>query len=319
MFMFSGCEEKVIASIYLDGKYIEIETLFEIDSKPISLLEYNYYFQTEVYNWRLSDSDPYWYNNKENLDIVKERALDDIRYEYAKNKLAESLGLGLTKKDISNVNKAFKEEQKKYSSYKEFQKKLYDGDMDEALYRVLMQRSLITEKIYEYYFGDNGISKISNQDVIDNIKENYIRYKQIYIKLDYDGTETNKKLAEDLLEQLKNGADFNTLMRQYSRDVLSFTNENGYYEKKSSDLELIKILSAIPEGELADVVHKTDRGYFIFLRLEMNDEINKDITTLRSNMEIEMLDNLVNEFFENQDVKIISQYYDDITVGNVGF
>lgn len=311
-FCVAGCTKKMeVQSLLIDGEYVPVDTLLKIDSREISLFEYRYYYSMIKTDMDLGD-EQYWEKNEGSLEELKKTVLEHIQYAYAKYELADALGIELKKENRNNVNSLLKEYKAASGSNQAFENDLKDAMLDEALFRKLLESDELSSMIYDYYFGDNGVNQLSTSDIQNYVYENYIHYKQIYVRFDYDGTQTNKQLMDSIIEQLDNGGDFTTLMKKYSRDPNVSSYPNGYYAVKNYDSDLVKHLSALEEGTYSGVITGTS-GYYIYLRLGFDDDVLKNIDTFREEMENNFLDDLLQEYIDKQNIEIVSEYYDDIS------
>ena len=311
-FCIAGCTKKMeVQSLLIEGEYVPVDTLLKIDSREISLFEYRYYYSMIKTDMDLGD-EQYWEKNEGSLEELKKTVLEHIQYAYAKYELADALGIELKKENRNNVNSLLKEYKAASGSNEAFENDLKDAMLDEALFRKLLESDELSSMIYDYYFGDNGVNQLSTSDILNYVYENYIHYKQIYVRFDYDGTQTNKQLMDSIIEQLDNGGDFTTLMKKYSRDPNVSSYPNGYYAVKNYDSDLVKHLSALEEGTYSGVITGTS-GYYIYLRLGFDDDVLKNIDTFREEMENNFLDDLLQEYIDKQNIEIVSEYYDDIS------
>ena len=311
----SGCTKKMtVQSILIDGQMVPVQTLLKIDSNEISLFEYRYYFASARDSVESdSDSD---ISDEDKLEKIKSDALDTIRNAYARYALTNDLGIKLTKENYKNVNDKIKQYKSVSGGDSAYRKDLAEAYLDEALFEKLLQADELSALIYDYYFGDDGINKLSVQAVTDYVHENYIHYKQIYVRFDYDGTDTNKKLMESIIKQLDEGADFGELMKKYSRDQNVSLYPNGYYAEKDYDSSLVKNLSSLEPGTYSGLI-TGDSGYYIYMRLDFDDDVLKNIDTFRSAMESSILNGIIKEYIEKQKTEIVSDYYYKINADNI--
>lgn len=304
----SGCTKKMtVQSILIDGQQIPVDVLIKINDDEISLFEYRYYFAVTMNN---SDSDDM------SAEDIRNEALTLIRNTYARYALAEELGIKLKKENNQTIKSTVKQYKEECGGNEQYKAALAEVYLDEALFEKLLQTDELSSLIYDYYFGDNGINKLSVSDITDYVSENYIHYMQIYVRFDYDGTQTNKQLMDSLKAQLDNGADFSELMLKYSRDDNVSLYPGGYYAEKDYDSDLLKNLFMLETGEHSDVITGKS-GYYIYKRLDIDDDVLKNIDTFRSAMETSILNDLIEDITDKQSVKIVSEYYNKIDAGSI--
>lgn len=180
--------------------------------------------------------------------------------------------------------------------------------------------------------------KVTDEDVDTKYKEDYIMTKHIVIMtnaseepIDIEDVDTSgeaeytdetdeqkdlpapktqeeldadaKNTAKDVLNQLKDGAVFDTLMKQYSQDLDSEGNLNspaGYVFKKGDMVpEFEEAAYSLKEGEFTQELVKTDYGYHIIIRLVLptsGEEYDATIEKVESNLQTDKMDNLINKW-----------------------
>ena len=165
-------------------------------------------------------------------------------------------------------------------------------------YQNFMYISQCYQALNDYYFGENGANAPSDEDIQKYYEENYITAKHILIStVDPASGETKrtdeeaKKEAQSILDRIKAGEDFDTLMNEYSEDTGLSNNPNGYtFTEGQMVTEFYDGAKALAEDEVSELV-KSDYGYHIILRkdlaaaLESNPEkkvelAQKHLTTL---------------------------------------
>ena len=307
-----ACSPKASScSLSIDGNIIPVGTLLKVNGNAVSLFEYRYYYVLAKETLDGGD-DAYWDSEDADIEAFDELVMDNVKYYYALKKAVSDLGLKLSsanKKNISTNVKNFKKNTMNGMNYKEYLDSLY---MDEYLLEQYYTQQEYYSVLREYYFGEGGPNEVSKQDVVDYVSENYHRYKQIYIRYDYDGTETNKQFAYSLVDQLENGADFDVLMNKYTRDPTASSNPNGYYAQIIEGSTLTDTLSALEINGISGV-KENEHGYFIYKRLDMDNDVYTNLDTFRENMELEFISSVLQAYVENADVQIVSEYYNSIS------
>lgn len=311
MSCMAGCTDKMTTwSLVIDGENIPVDTLITINSEKISLFEYRFYFAS-LKETADDGDDSYWVSNQDARDKLIKDTLNAIRYDYAKAELAKSLGLENNKNDKSTINSYIKEYKSMYTS-SEWQDLLEDSYMDEAFYRKYNLEMLYDSKIEDYYFGDNGEYKLDVSKVLEYM-QGYYHYKYIYVKFDYDDTQTNKELITSLSEQLANGAKFEDLMI-YSRDYTEDFAKAGYYMKKDGVSPVIDAVSKLEVGETSEIIEQ-DNGYYIYKRYDVTeDEAKQNLTEFKEQYMSEFIAEKVNEFVKKQKIEYVSEYYNKISI-----
>jgi len=117
-----------------------------------------------------------------------------------------------------------------------------------------------------------------NKDFQDLYEQNYIRVKHILIKTYntstaeyYDEAKKAemKKKIEGILADIKNGADFEKLHKEYNEDDESFFYPDGLIVCEEELLDsFAEVAFALEEGEISDIV-ETKYGYHIVKRIPL--------------------------------------------------
>ncbi len=112
-------------------------------------------------------------------------------------------------------------------------------------FRNIMACNVKSERILEYYYGKGGPNEITDQEMADYFKNNYVRFKYIVMMTkDTDGNKYNDtKMAEinankdAVLAALANGTSINDLIVQYSDDYTEITDKHTASEKEAFELQ----------------------------------------------------------------------------------
>ncbi len=174
----------------------------------------------------------------------------------------------------------------------------------------------------EYFYGENGVDALTDEELLQEYHDNYIMAKHILIQT-VDGStgeqlrtdEEARKEAQAILERLKAGEDFDELMNEYTEDPGIKSYPDGYIFTEGMMVDsFYEGALALQENELSELV-ESEFGYHIIMRLPLDDskagDYRKDISSkLGRSME-----NLMNEWLEEADVQTTS-LYDEITYIN---
>jgi foldase protein PrsA len=183
------------------------------------------------------------------------QTLDGIISETLVDQEASKKGIKITQEDIDKEMAFFK---KNYGSEEEFKAALAQNGLTEEDFKDQMNMQVKLRKLLEPEV------KVTDEDVKKYFEEN---------KASFDTPEevkashilvATKEEAEEILKQLKNGADFATLAKEKSTDPGSKAKggDLGYFGRNMMYKEFEDAAFKLKEGELSGVV-KTQAGYHI--------------------------------------------------------
>lgn len=176
--------------------------------------------------------------------------------------------------------------------------------MNDSVYRFLTQNDVLTEELFYAMLNCGDI--LSDEDTLDDMihSDAFIRVKQILISADNgNSTEENRATAEDLYQQLENGADFDALVEEFSQDLYQWGNDDGYYITSGVRYEAFEEAAfALEIGEYSGVV-ETEAGYSILKRYEKEE---KYLTN--------HFDDLCQEYFDSAYNALLQEHVKTITI-----
>lgn len=141
--------------------------------------------------------------------------------------------------------------------------------MNDSVYRFIMRNELLADELLNAMIerGEIIADEADLRAVFDS--DEFIRVKQILVASDNGKSdEENLARANELLDMVNGGADFDTLVQDYGEDLFMFNNDDGYYFARGSFYpEFEDAAFALDVGEVSGVV-KTTAGYSILKRYE---------------------------------------------------
>lgn len=194
-----------------------------------------------------------------------------------------------------------------YESY-DYDYELYDSDiskyyMNDSVYRFIMRNDILAEELIVEMMNRNVISS-SDEDLEAILASpEFVRVKQILIPSDNGNTdEENYKKAEEILNLVNKGEDFDALIKEYGGDLFLFNNDDGYYISRGNYYKAFEDTAfSLEVGETSDII-KTEAGYSIIKRYP------KDADYLAKNF-----DELSDDYIRGQYNIILENYESGIT------
>jgi peptidyl-prolyl cis-trans isomerase SurA len=142
---------------------------------------------------------------------------------------------------------------------------------------------LINQKIRPTIeIGDDQIQEYLNRIKADENKPE-VRLAEIFLAVDSpDQDDSVKKTAQRLAEQLRGGANFPAIARQFSQSTTAAVGgDMGWVQPDSLPPEIAKALPSIKVGELSDPIRTVSGYYLVALRDERMSAIDTENVTLK--------------------------------------
>jgi peptidyl-prolyl cis-trans isomerase C len=195
--------------------------------------------------------------------------------------LKYSLGIAHRKEDLSSAGTL---------NLSQFIKKLVDDRLIiQEAYRMGMeeypevqqalQAYILRESVVRLY-NDEIIKKVtvSEEDIISYYKKNYERFSLGIIDVD---SEDN---AQEIIEQLREGADFKELTQKYSTHPSQKDGGEVVLRRNSLTPPIEKAVSNLKPGEFSDVI-KIQNRYYIFKLISKKEAPDEELESVRANIE----------------------------------
>lgn len=196
---------------------------------------------------------------------------ETIAFMYLPLILAEEYGLSIEDKVITeSVDLKMDAVYESYDfDYKQYVEDISSYHMNDGTYRFIMLNEVMTEELFHAMIlnGDIETDDAHLTEVFES--DEFIRVKQILVSADNGKTaEENRAYAEELLDMVNDGGDFDYLVQKYGQDLFMFNNNDGYYMMKGSYYEEFEEAAfSLEIGEVSGVV-ETPAGFSIIKRYE---------------------------------------------------
>ncbi|MCM3633758.1 peptidylprolyl isomerase [Paenibacillus camelliae] len=207
--------------------------------------------------------------------------LDRMITEEVVGQEAKAKNIKLTDADLSADIAALKID---YGSEENFQSFLSYYGMTEddlknelklqTLVRLLLQDTVeVTDEEVQTYFDEN---KSNLGGSAEKVKASHILV-------------TDKALAEDILAQLKDGADFAELAAQYGTDGTATTGGDlGFFTYEEMVPQFSEAAFALEVNELSDIV-ETEFGYHIILKTDYQEATEANFDTMKDAIKVKLI------------------------------
>ncbi len=250
--MLSGCGKK---------------TLMKIDGEAVFEGMYTYYY-SQLYATYLS----YGYTEEQ----IREYALAQVKQIVAVKKLGEELKIEFEPLENKAIIDA-RNEQIEEVGRASFVAMLKAMGLTERQYAEMDKLQYVYAKLYEYYYGDEGIEKPTTEQMASEYATEYIRASHILLSTQEAESDEDraavKAKAEEVLAKAKAGEDFAALIKEYGEDPgMEDNEETGYYFTTGEMVAQFESAAFALEVDGISELVETAYGYHIIKRLPITDE-----------------------------------------------
>ena len=226
----------------------------------------------------------YWQKEENNVEKITDYVLDSLKETYGMFALADEYDIKLTKEDKEYVS-AYIEDSKQGMTDEEYKASLEKSYMTEDVYRFILEVQQLEYLVYEYVMSEaSGIIKVDDKMLENAVDEEFVRATHILFTFENEEERKSQlEKANQILEKLKNGEDFETLKEEHSDDTDLKGKKDGYYFTHGEFKNQFEYTAfELEEGEISEVI-TTDVGYHIIKRLPIDDEyVNKNFEEIRT-------------------------------------
>lgn len=325
-----GCGAKTVET--KNDKELDSAVVAKIGKQKITQADYNFLYSLVYAN--MSQYAMYYGEDWENMELeegktiaefMEENALDQVKQMAAAVELAKEYKI--TAGDVADtVAKQKKEIVDSYGSEDAYKKFLEDSrTTDKAVDRYLEICEIYAE-LFKKLTSKDGALGVSDKDLEKEFLEEYKdkwRVQHVLVSTQEQTDETGnvtapakseaeaKKIADEVIAKLDEGSDFDSLIEKYDEDpgmekgkfyVFGTGEMVPEFEEASKNLKI---------GEYTKEPVKTDYGYHIIKRYEINAEIDEFDQYKEAKLQekaIEKVDKKVKDLKVTVDEKAIEKY-----------
>ncbi|HET8528665.1 MAG TPA: peptidylprolyl isomerase [Gaiellaceae bacterium] len=185
---------------------------------------------------------------------LQDQAMQYLVQQSELEQKAKDLGVTVTTKDVDQRLSQIKQ-QYFGGSQKKYEAQLKSQGLTEPQVKSDLHAQILSEKIYKKITSD---VKVTNADVQKYYNQHKSDYTQAASRDVRHILVNSKKLADQLEQQLKNGADFAKLAKKYSKDPGSAANGGKLTVSKGQTVpEFDKAAFSLKTNEISKPVHTT--------------------------------------------------------------
>ncbi|MBO5247845.1 MAG: peptidylprolyl isomerase, partial [Clostridia bacterium] len=200
----------------------------------------------------------------------------------------EELGLALSEDQIAEIEKQYNDEWIKTYGEKGMKTILKTLKLDKEEFLNLLAVDYKSNAILDYYYGENGITPITEQAKKDYYDENFHRFKYVLLTTeDEDGKSLpaeeiarKRNLAESICQKVKDGASFEDLLKEHSEDYVKITDDMSESDKASAEKNN---QDAVTIGLICDQNGIFNQTLYNYYDIAVNGAILSKLDTMENN------------------------------------
>jgi parvulin-like peptidyl-prolyl isomerase len=199
-------------------------------------------------------------------EALKSQAIWLLVLEAAREREADKLGIEVTDQEITARIDALKKGEPFNGKEAKFQAELKKQGITEAELRQLYKAIIVSEKLTPHITEDLSVGDDAVHDYFVQNKAQYAPTREVQEIL---VGKNKEKLANQLYQQLKDGASFAKLAKKYSQDPGSKDQGGNFTARKGETVpNFDKTVFSMKTGELAKPFNTPEYGWFIVKALK---------------------------------------------------
>ena len=328
----------VLSFVFLASCTIaDVTDIATINGTTILKGHYNYYIQqgknaamnaASVQGEALEGSED-WKNVKigdvNAIEYAKQQADSALKQSVVMAAKAKDFKLDFTAEDSENLKKNKTQLIDNLGGRYQFEQYLNEINVTENIFDEILRNDLLAGKVYQHITSEeNALIKVDADEIAKKYNEEYMAAKHILImstpsEENPEATpEEAEKKAKEILQQVKNGADFDALMKENSEDPGLENQPDGYVFTKGEMIpEFEKAVLALKDNEVTAELVKTDYGYHIIKRIPLpteGDVYNSTISSVTAALNSDKLETLVEKWGEELGFKFNEKVRNNIKI-----
>ena len=302
--VLTGCSKPVMTAKGEDMKagYYSFYVHWQRDYYKELLKGYNYDITAVIDNYYTE------------TETVRESIINTAKSQYLTfvvvTEKFEELGLSLTDQQKADIEKQYTEEWVKTYGESGMKKILKTLGLKQEEFLNLLAVEFKSDAILEYYYGENGITPITEQNKKDYFNENYYRFKYVLLTtvddkdkpLPADEIVSKRNQAETLCNNAQNGASFEDLVSEYSEDYVKITDNMTAEDKESAEKSN---KDAVNIGLICDKDGIFNQTLYSYYNICVNQSIIKRLDTMKvGDVSVVEIDNsiwVIKKYDHNED------------------
>lgn len=205
--------------------------------------------------------------------MLRAQIIDKMIDEELIRQQAVSLSIGISNEEVANALEIVTLQHKQ--NPEQFKADLIKNNISFSNYLQQLETEILWSKIMSQVIRSQV--KVSDHEVgefLEQYKAEMDVRKFLIAEILINNKENSEKLASKLVDELRDGADFNNIVRQFSQSVSNENNgEIGWVSQREVNKKIYDVISKLKKGEYSAPV-RLDDGYHIFKLLDAKVENN---------------------------------------------
>ncbi len=266
-------EEKLGGIRLESGEEIHPQAFLTFDGTEVSFTEFRYFYLN--YKDMYLKENPDYFDSEEKEEALKEEVLSYLLDQYAVRFLAKDAGIRLSSDDKKSIDAEIEKVRASYESEDAFREDLEKSYTCPSHYRAMLEYSALSLNLFDALYGQDGKEVFSDEEFVSYFKEHYLAVQEIHLPFGEgetaDSCEASLSLANNILKEIEDGADFWKMVEKYGKDENMLNFPDGYYfTKGQAEDELYEACTALAIGEISKPV-VTSSGIYLIRRMELRD------------------------------------------------
>lgn len=269
-FLLLALVASIVSPLIKSKKNKERPVVMAVDGTPVYLDSFSYYLYATIKDYTSYGYDISYFKDESTFEFIKSYVVDYVKQQYVFLNWAKACGIEISDTIKQKCRSQMDELKASCESEEAYLALLQESHLTEDLYFEFLCNDALLSTFNAYLYSEISPVYVSAEEAANIAEENGI-YGAKHILVSPNPEKPDEeclKLAEELLNRIQNGEDFDTLMFEYTDDsgIESYPNGYTFGEGDMVD-EFFEATEALQMGEISGIV-KSQYGYHIIKRVE---------------------------------------------------
>lgn len=243
------------------------EVVARVNNKIITIFEVDDRYKFVIYASKMQAA------SESERKMLRLQIIDKMIDEELMRQQAASLGIAVNNSEIENAFEIIALQNKQ--NKQQFKDDLIKNNISFSNYLQQLETEILWSKIMSQVVRANV--KVNDREVaefLEQYKAEMDVRKFLLAEILINNKENAAQFATKLVDELRQGADFNNIVKQFSQSLSAENNgEIGWVSKREVNAKIYEVISKLKKGEYSAPV-KLEDGYHIFKLLDAKIENN---------------------------------------------